>query len=166
MIKKKSKKVNGYFMLVIILSFFILQINCNKPGNSVKTNPETVYYLVAERIPFHLDSYILPLSNPKDIAIADNIINGTAPMQIVVTNIDYGSEEGQYINRDLLNPSKRKWSWHVTNFIGFADAVVRNLDGWPTYVEDHLNRWMRNTEGRIGFATYTIIRRVNPSEME
>lgn len=163
MCKKQSKGINIYLMIGIILSFSIFQINCkNKP---VQTNPETVYFLVSERVPYHGDSYILPLTNPTDIATADNIINGTAPAQIVVADIDYGSTKGQYKNMDLLKP-KRLWSWHISKFEGFASVTIKPLDGWPTYVEEHLNQWMNNTNGRIGFSSYTVTRRVNPSEMK
>ncbi|HLP48821.1 MAG TPA: hypothetical protein VK469_22970 [Candidatus Kapabacteria bacterium] len=164
MCKKKNKKINIYLVLGIVLSFFIFQINCkNKP---VQTNTETVYFLVAEMVHYHGDSYILPLTNPADIAIADKIINGTSPAKIVMADIDYGTEKGEYKNKDLVNPSKRKWSWHVSKFRGFASTVTSNLNSWPTYVEEHLNQWMKNTGGKIGFATYTISRRVAISEMK
>lgn len=157
-------------MLGIILSFFVFQNNCSKTNQSIITAPSSkpdpiVYYLVAERTPVHGDSYIVPITNAADIATADNIINGTAPAQIVVANIDYGSGRGQYKNMDLLDPNKRVWSWHVTSFQNFADFTAEILDGYPTYVEENLDQWMQNTNGAVGFWSYTVIRRVATSEM-
>lgn len=93
------------------------------------------YFVVAENPStfdpcFHCDSYILPLSDPEDIAEAREIIarGGTGLGTIVVAKIVAGSDG---INRDVLAPGEPLWSWHVTEFGLFADGVIEILEGWP-----------------------------------
>ncbi|HLP47976.1 MAG TPA: hypothetical protein VK469_18680 [Candidatus Kapabacteria bacterium] len=157
------KKISVYLMVAFILSFLIVQLNCKKSDDG---DNGTVYFLVSETASNHGDSFILPLTDPGHIAAAENIINGTAPAQIVVAKIDYGSGDGVYKNKDLLSPNKRVWSWHVKEFLNFADVTIEIYDGWPTYVEDNLDQWMQNTNGTIGFWLYTVTRKVSLSELK
>ena len=117
---------------------------------------------MSEIIPNHHDSYVLPLSKKENIEFARKIIDDPTSVSstIIVAKIDYGSGEGEYINKDLLSPSKRIWSWHVTEFIVFADDTIEILDGWPTFVEENLDSWMNNTSSMIGFWGYTVTREV------
>jgi hypothetical protein len=48
------------------------------------------------------------------------------------------------------------WSWHVVEFLEFADATIEILDGWPTLVEQDVRGWIDNTGGIIGFWEYTV----------
>ncbi|MCU0288464.1 MAG: hypothetical protein MUF15_18975 [Acidobacteria bacterium] len=159
---KKKFKISICLIGTFILLILIFQGGCKKSSG---LDGGTVYFLVSEMVPVHGDSYILPLTKPEDIAAAENIINGTAPAQIVVAEIDYGNGKGFYKNMDLLDPNKRVWSWHVKEFLNFADFTIEILDGWPTYVEENLDQWIQNTNGRIGFWSYTVTRKVDPSEM-
>lgn len=113
---------------------------------------ETVYFLVAEpnRI-FHGDSYVLPLTEPNDIAYARDLIKyGIAvDLPIVVAHIDCNSD---CINRDYLAPAKPVWSWHVTQFDYFADATPEIYDGWPGYVDSNC----KDVPKTIGFWSYTV----------
>ena len=119
-----------------------------------------VYFLVTE-FPgqaVHHDSYVLPLEDPADIAHArDLIARGptAAAASIAVVQIAAG---GDGINRDELAPGKPQWSWHVTGFDGFADIAAEVLDGWPSFVEQDVNGWIANTNGRVGFWSYTVTR--------
>ena len=65
---------------------------------------ETVYFKVGELFPNHGDSYVLPLSNPADIAAARHIIE-QGPLnvseRIVVARIAPGADG---INRNLGAP--------------------------------------------------------------
>jgi hypothetical protein len=117
---------------------------------------ETVYFLVAETEPFHSDSYVLPLTEPDDIAHArDLIANGPAAgAPIVVAYIDCSPD---LINRDYLSSSKHIWSWHITQFDGFADITAEILDGWPGFVESNCYGWVGETGGMIGFWSYTVV---------
>jgi hypothetical protein len=106
----------------------------------------------------HHDSYVLPLTRPDDIRHArDLIARGpeVAGAPIVFAGIAPGADG---INRNLLAPGQPEWSWHVTDFKGFGDLGIELLDGWPTYVQEHLSQWITETRGEVGFWSYTIVR--------
>lgn len=111
------------------------------------------YFVVAEppESVYHFDSYILPLYEPADIAQARQLIQ-SGQRQIVFAAIAPGADG---INRDVYH--NKLWSWHVTEFEGFADMGIELLDGWPTYVESDVAGWMANTGGHIGFWSYTVV---------
>ncbi len=119
---------------------------------------ETVYFKVAEFSPFqpHSDSYVLPLSDPLDIAAVRNII-AQGPLNVserlVVARIAPGADG---INRNLDAPFQ-PWSWHVTEFFGFAELTAEIYDGWPTFVESDVPGWMNNTGGIVGFWSYSVV---------
>jgi hypothetical protein len=137
-------------------------------GTLAQASP--VYFLAAEpagsRV--HGDSFVLPLTDPDDIAHArDLILRGPAAAQspIVFAEIAKGVDG---LNRDLLRPEQPDWSWHVTKFEGFGDFGIELLDGWPTYVEKHRDAWLAQTSGlpaggpppetgHIGFWSYTVV---------
>ena len=104
----------------------------------------------------HHDSYVLPLSDPVAIAHARDLIQFglSAGEPIVVAEIAAGANG---INRDYLAAGSPAWSWHVTNFESFADFTAEILDGWPTFVESNVERWIANTGGYIGFWGYTVV---------
>jgi hypothetical protein len=119
-----------------------------------------VYFLVTE-LPgqeVHHDSYVLPLEDQADIAHARDLIArgpAEAGASIAVAQIAEGSDG---INRDVLAPGEPLWNWHVTNFQGFADTTVEILDGWPGDVGKDVPAWIANTNGAIGFWSYTVTR--------
>jgi hypothetical protein len=119
---------------------------------------QTAHFLVAERPEFavHGDSYVLPLVDPAAIDHARALI--TAPpgdlSSIVVARIASGADG---VNRDQLASGAPAWSWHVTEFLEFADFTAEILDGWPTFVEEDVDGWIANTGGLIGFWNYTVI---------
>jgi len=121
-------------------------------------NGTTSYFLVAELPGQELwhDSHILPLTNPTHVAHARSLISdgpGSRPF-IVVAEIASGADG---INRDYLKDGAPEWSWHVTNFQGFAGFVAEILDGGPTLVENDVEGWIKNTDGMIGFCSYTVV---------
>jgi len=130
------------------------------------TTSGTAYFVVAEITPGHGDSFLLPLTDPGDIARARQLAASAHPQPptIVVAQIESGSSDGLVDNQDLLRGG-RLWSWHVSRFVGFADVTIEILDGWPGYVEANLADWQRNTSGTIGFWRYTVRREVSPSEL-
>ena len=127
---------------------------------------ETVYFVVGEwpGEEIYGDSYVVPIEDPLDIQHArDLVMFGPEAVgdPIVVAAIEAGADG---INRDWLAPGAPEWSWHVTEFQGFAFATIEILDGYPTFVEDNLAWWIENTNqpsapevGHIGFWSYTII---------
>jgi hypothetical protein len=122
--------------------------------NGAKT--ETIRFLVSEfDNPDHGDSYVLPLSNPDDIAHARRLISEGRGIgaPLVVATIAKGANG---INRNYLATGSQPWSWHVSEFEGFTDSTVEILDGWPTYVESDIDGWIANTNSYIGFWNYTV----------
>lgn len=122
------------------------------------------YFLVTEYQPFHGDSYILLLHAAADIQMARDIVRDPsgAPERIVVAAIEPGT--GEPPNRDMLNGGT-PWSWHVTEFLGFAGFTIEILDGWPTFIEEDVAGWMANTQGTIGFWNYTVMRELTEAEV-
>jgi hypothetical protein len=92
---------------------------------------ESIRFLVGEiGEPEHHDAYVLPLSDPAAIAHARELISTgpSAGAPIAVAKIAKGANG---INRNVLAPGSPAWSWHVTEFEGFADNTIEILDGWP-----------------------------------
>lgn len=123
------------------------------------------YFVIAERFAANHDSYLLPLTRPEDIAqarfIMSNIDGGG---QIAVARIARGSFDGHAHNCDPLNGGRR-WSWHVSQFLGFSDATIELMDGTPTLVEADLDYWLGPGMGEIGFWGYTVSREISPAEL-
>lgn len=125
----------------------------------------TVYFVVAERpgAAVHHDSYVLPLSEPEDIAHArDLVIRGpdAAGSPLVFASVVAGADG---INRNVLAEGEPPWNWHVSAFEGFGDFGIELVDGNPTYLESDVQGWIRNTSrgdgdvGHIGFWNYTVV---------
>lgn len=130
----------------------------------------TVYFKVGEMSPAHGDSFILPLSDPEEIAHARSLIqNQDQDGRLIVAKVVAASANNTYQNRDLNND--RVWSWKVSEFLQFADNTIEILDGGPSDVED-MAFWFPNTnngsttEGVIGFWNYTIVAEVDAEEVK
>lgn len=113
-----------------------------------RAGADTILFLVAEPggSVVHGDSYVLPLDDPAAIAHARELIAlgpEAAGAPIAVAGIAAGADG---INRDHRAAGAPEWSWHVTGFQGFADSTIEILDGW-----------IGNTQGTIGFWTYTVV---------
>lgn len=112
-----------------------------------------VYFLVSDPDGPHGDSYVLPLHRPEDIAHARALIADRETEPIVLARIARGA--GDPPNQNLAGDGET-WSWHVVEFLGFADFTIEIYDGWPGYVEDNLDAWFANTGGIVGFWNYTV----------
>jgi hypothetical protein len=127
---------------------------------------ESIRFLVGEiGEPIHHDSYVLPLSDPAAIAHARELISAgpAAGAPIVVAKIAKGANG---INRNALAPGSPPWSWHVTEFEGFADNTIEILDGWPTFIEQDVDGWIQNTNGYVGFWEYTVVAELPPGDYD
>lgn len=118
----------------------------------------TNYFLVAE-LPGqerHNDSYVIPISDPDLLEHARRLVREgpDAGRTIVFADIAVGANG---INRNYRAPGAPAWSWHVTRVLNFADVGAEIYDGNPTFVEQNLQEWMQNTDGRIGFWNYTVV---------
>lgn len=116
---------------------------------------ETIYFLVAEIAPAQNHSYVLPLSEPNNIAHARDLIKyGTsAGPHNIVAQIACGADG---INRNFVARSKPLWAWHVTNFVEFNNLVTI-FNGSPAIVQNDCEWWMNNRGGQIGFLNYTVV---------
>lgn len=118
------------------------------------------YFLVGERpgMEVHGDSFVVGLTDPGHISHARDLITlgpDIAGAPILFAHIVPGADG---INRDLLSPTQTEWSWHIDQVHGFADMGIELVDGWPTYVEQDVPGWIANTQGEIGFWSYTVVR--------
>lgn len=149
------------WLVSLILLMIAAQVGDGCPGFG-----GTKYFLVSVPGVEDSDSYILPLSDPADIAHARALIRNPEDSggRIVLATIEHGGRSGQYVNRDLLNEN-REWSWHVSEFQGFVDVTIEIYDGSPTLVEEDLHGWFNNTGGVIGFWSYTVTREVSRLEV-
>jgi hypothetical protein len=138
---------------------------------------ETVYFLVGtlftppDRPP---DSYVLPLSQPQDIDYArflisqwslgpstwTNAVNGVH--RLVTANCVSGKDG---INRNYSDTRFPEWSWHVTEFLGFADVTAEILDGSPSYTERLGSNAPPGEPFEIGYWTYTVVRELGPAPL-
>lgn len=107
----------------------------------------------------HCDSFVVPIAEPGDILKARELIDlaGTGMGTIVVARIEAG---GDGVNRDYLEPGFPSWSWRVVEFVQFADGTIEILDGWPSFIEDDPAAWIQNTQGYLGFWTYTVVQEI------
>lgn len=126
-----------------------------------------VYFLVSSPSAENSDSYILPLTKPSDIQHARALIDDpdNTDRHIAAARIAASGKSTAYVNRDLLNPPTI-WSWHVVEFLGFADTTIEIYDGWPTYVDENLDQWLTETNSTIGFWSYTVTRELTEDEVE
>jgi hypothetical protein len=116
-----------------------------------QSQADPIYFLVAEpNNPVHNDSYVLPLTEPNDIAHARDLITygPSAGQPIIVATIACGSD---CINRDYLNVNKPAWYWHIASFSYFSDTPV---SGYQTL--ESVN-WDCNSAILISCPLYTIV---------
>lgn len=91
--------------------------------SSVVFSSAPVYFLVADPNDANSDSYVLPLTDPDDIAYARRLIQEGPSMgpSIVKAAVECGYND---INRDYYSTSKRRWFWHVESFHSFVEDPV------------------------------------------
>jgi hypothetical protein len=119
---------------------------------------ESIYhFLVGEIHPTHYDSYVLALTDPADIAHARDLIHfgpDAAGEAIVVAKVALGRDG---INRNYVTPGAPLWSWHVAEFISFADTTAEILDGGPRFLGNYKDDPEYSCCGIIGFWGYTVV---------
>jgi hypothetical protein len=126
----------------------------------------TAYFVVANPALMLIgmsDSYVLPLSDPADIAIARELVVGQGFL-IVVATVTPGADG---INRDMLAPGTPEWSWHVSEFLAFATAAIELCDGRPTFTEVDAQNAGEGEEWDICYWNYTVVAEIaGPSPVE
>jgi hypothetical protein len=154
----------------LIWPVFILALTTACKDDADPTpDPSLVYFKVGEIHPHHNDSFILALQDPNDIEKAREMIQDPQKRKLVVAEITRDNSINYYNNKDLNQ--NRKWSWHVAEFLEFADNTIEILDGNPTYVEDNYDEWVNitkgeNGNGRIGFWNYSILSEVDKEALD
>jgi hypothetical protein len=79
------------------------------------------------------DSFLLPLTDPEQIAHAREIVeHGLEAERVLSQLVVQGGADG--INRDYRDPTLRPWSWHVVECRGFADVII-DIPGWFMWPE-------------------------------
>jgi hypothetical protein len=117
---------------------------------------ETVWFVVGERERHHGDAYLLPLSEPEHIAAARKYLregDASGVGRIASVRIAAG---GDGLNRNWRADSRPLWSWRVVEFEGFADTAIEVCDGWPEFVEQDVDAYIANTDGRLCFWGYSV----------
>ena len=125
----------------------------------VLSQEETAYFLVANPDLVLIgmsDSYVLPLTDPEDIALARVMASGGAGL-IVGARITTGSDG---INRDMLAPDQPEWSWHVKEFSAFTETAIELCDGTPTYTEGEALNKPEGEVWDICYWNYTVVKEV------
>ena len=110
----------------------------------------------------HCDSFLLPLSNPEDIADARALVeNGPSGRvgSIPVLAITAGPDG---LNRDVLANGEPLWDWHVSGFVGFADFTIELCDGWPGFIESDPAAFIANTGGQFCPWSYSVTAELAP----
>lgn len=138
------------------LCFALLALASAAPARA-----EVVYFEVSSPCCGN-DAYVLALEAPADIAHARAILAGdpSATERIVVAQIAAGADG---VNRDLFAPGEPLWSWHVSEFWGFAEVTIELCDGGPGFVEDDVEGWIANTGGQICFWSYAVTAELPPA---
>lgn len=116
----------------------------------------TVWFEVAQHGARAVQSWLLPLSDPGDIAAARAelaVREAGGQGALVVARFRPG---GDGLNRNLRDPLQRRWSWHAVEFLEFADLSIELCDGSPALVEADPESFAANTDGVICFWGYSI----------
>jgi hypothetical protein len=171
------------------LSLMVLWVSLGIAASQAATN-QVVYFLVGF-VPWRLeefnshDSFILPLTDSKDIAHARDLVRalneylqssdpfkrfppeGVDALQVAA----FFAKGSDGINCNYLAPGKPLWSWHVTKLLGFFDYFVDFVPlGTPTELEQDLEGWIRKWEGWVDpwgkdsawFAGYMVAEEIVP----
>ena len=136
----------------------ILLTSCFVAGSAGSAGAQTVFFVVSESadVCAHCDSFLLPLSEPQDIADARLLIaNGphSGVGSIPVVEVTAGADG---VNRDPGAPGEPIWGWHVTDFQGFAEVAIELCDGWPGLIESDPRDFVANTGGQFCPWSYSV----------
>ena len=142
----------------LLLIGMILSLSFCKQEEECKPSNDFIYFQVSETgtNKIHNDSYILPIakSDTSNLRIARALINEfeNTTTRIIVGKIKKGKTPCDFLNKDLVGG--KIWSWHVSEFNGFAELSTEVCDAWPTYIENNLDTWMSELDGDICFWGY------------
>jgi hypothetical protein len=126
-------------------------------GTAAAATADTVWFEVGAHDARTPQSYLLPLQRPAQIAQARARLalgEASGVGAVVVARIGAG---GDGLNRNLREARPRPWSWHVAEFVEFADLAIELCDGSPGLVQDDPAGFIANTDGMICFWGYSLV---------
>ena len=148
---QNARRAGARQVLVVLASCFVA-------GWAGSAAAQTVFFVVSERaeVCAHCDSFLLPLSDPQDIAdarllIANGLRSGIGSIPVV--EVAAGADG---VNRDPGAPGEPIWGWHVTDFQGFAEVAIELCDGWPGLIESDPHAFVANTGGQFCPWSYSV----------
>src|SRR5262245_8742536 len=145
------KRLFKLFMILLSLSVGFASKGC-----------ADVIYFVFGYVPapgnlFQLGSaMVVPLTRPEDIALARALQAGSPGIYatIPVMKIAAGADG---INRNYLAVGAPQWSWHVTEFIAFAEGTVGStFDTIPASVEYDVAGFIEKNAATLAFSYYSL----------
>jgi len=155
--------------LLLLLIPLVLP-GCPKDSSEPEETTRTGYFLVGEKSAVHQDSYLIRTDDPAKLTeIRSWLAKPPAERPLVLTDIKKTGDTPSVWNRDLVTKG-RTWNWEPAGDIALVDFTIEIYDGWPVYVQENLDEWIRITQtgtgnGRVGFWNYTIIREVTATEL-
>ncbi len=108
---------------------------------------------------------VVPLMRPEDIGHARALqaktpgIYNTIPVMKIAAGADG-------INRNYLAVGAPQWSWHVTEFLSFAEGTVGStFDTIPASVEYDVAGFIEQNGGELAFSSYSLIFELSPASL-
>lgn len=155
---------------LFLLLFSLVSLSCTKDSSEPEETPSTGYFLVGEKSAVHQDSYVIRTDDPARLTeIRSWLAKPLAERPLVLTDIKKTGNSPSAWNKDLVTKG-RIWNWEPAGEPSLVDFTIEIYDGWPVYVQENLEEWIRITQtgsgnGRIGFWNYTLIREVTSAEL-
>ena len=115
-----------------------------------RADSNAVYFVFVEWPSPSRDSFVALIKRPDLIEFARSYLmpNSTNEQRFALVRIAAGRDG---INRDYLAPGAPQWSWHVVEFIDFAEAVGESIMTTPSFIETHLTNWIASHNGLAAF---------------
>lgn len=120
-----------------------------------------VYFLVSNKAPATIESFVVGISDPTLIAAARDQVAHPTESKILAGSISVG--DGGF-NRAFASPDKSPYTWSVSKVSSFGDFGSNDCDGDPDSVELMLNQRMQEG-GRICFWQFHISRELSLEEV-
>jgi len=124
---------------------------------SWRADAATVWFEVAAADPRTPQSWLLPVSDPQQVAQARARLAGGASSGVGAIVVARFRAGGDGLNRNLRTADARRWSWHATELVEFADLAIELCDGSPQLVEDAPQAFADNTGGIVCFWGYRLV---------
>jgi hypothetical protein len=136
--------------------FVRLALICVLTAAAARAAADTVWFEVGASDPAFPESFLLPLSDPGHIAQARARLAGGAGSGVGSIAVALIRAGGDGLNRNRRAARQPLWSWHVSEFLGFADSAIEICDGWPGFIEQDPEAFIANTNGTICLWGYSV----------